>query len=85
MRLCKYANGTFVLLAQDVAGCLRVQDLETMMSKYVHDDGTISALCVDFAGQYIPLKHREEISLVARMVAQFHNQHINENPEVRTI
>lgn len=85
MRLFEYSNGTYTRILCDVVGSMSVATIEERMRKFVHADGRITALCLDFGGAYIPLCHETEIPLAAKMLAQFHNQHINVNPEVCTI
>lgn len=58
---------------------------EQKMEKYVHDDGSISALCIDVCGQYVPLVHRNDIHIVARILAAYHNDDIDNKTQVRSV
>ena len=83
MRLFEYGNGSFKLVIQNVAGSLNAKHVRDKMQTYVKEDGRITNLCVDFEGEYIPLANQCDIDIVSRLLARFHNQHINVNDQVR--
>tara|TARA_B100001540_G_scaffold284144_1_gene276197 strand:- start:3774 stop:4058 length:285 start_codon:yes stop_codon:yes gene_type:complete len=85
MRLIRYTDGCFRSIPFGGVSVVRPESIETMLHKYVNKDGSISSLSLEFGPTYIPLLHQSEIRLVAAMLAETHNQHINAMPEVRVI
>lgn len=85
MRLLLYKEGSFIHLTSFGAGLAQAADIEERLRKYVHNDGTISALSVLFEEVNIPLTHEAELHLVASLLAAEHNRHINAKEEVSFI
>lgn len=64
---------------------VQATSIERILRQHVNMDGSISSLSLEFGSALIPLVHESEIRLVAAMLAETHNQHINANLEVSVI
>ena len=87
MRLFTFDQGRVTHVPLTSSGSLTVEDAEGIMSPFIHDNDHITNLFVDFAGDFIPLTHRAEVRLVARMLVQYYNTytHMNVDSEVSFI
>ena len=73
MKLVVYKKGKIVplCLGRGVATECEIDDL--LRTKYVHKNGLISEVALDFEGTMIPLVSENELRLAVRLVTHFHN------------
>lgn len=71
--MCLTTSGSSVLLAEHVENTIR---------RHVHADGTISALSIDFCGNYIPLQNEDEARLAACFLVSYHNSLLPHGPRL---
>jgi len=68
--------GTTCVTEAFVAGLLQV---------HVRADGTVETLCLDFAGENVPLFDAAELRLAAALLCAYHNSLVRQNIEVRDL
>lgn len=49
--------------------------LERLLARHARADGSVHALCLDFAGQYVPIVCAAELRLASALVCAHHNAH----------
>ena len=67
MRLFRLSNGRFRNTC--LSSCCNASQMEEIIRQYVHTDGSISKLCLDFDGVFVPLANEGEIRLAAALLA----------------
>jgi len=63
--------------------CVTEAFVRDLLQAHVWADGSVSTLCLDFAGEYVPLADEAELRLAAAMLCAYHNSVVRENVEVR--
>lgn len=85
MKVLYHSEGLFRILPLPVASYSESahsrEGIESALRRHVRADGTIEGLCIDFAGEYIPLSHEQELPMLARMLAAY-GHHSNTSDQV---
>jgi len=55
------------------------EDVEKMLEPHVRCDGNIDTVFLKFEDEHIPVSHRGELRLVARLAAAYHNSLVHQN------
>lgn len=55
------------------------EDVEKMLEPHVRCDGNIDTVFLEFEDEHIPVSHRGELRLVARLAAAYHNSLVHQN------
>ena len=76
MKLVVYKKGKFVPFFLGKGICTQYEIEDRLRAKYVHSNGVISELALDFEGSMIPLLSEYELRLTVRLVTHFHNTYI---------
>lgn len=75
MKLLRYAKGRYnpISMHRFASQKLTAHEVEECIRRNVNMDGSISALCLDFSGGYVPLVSEDEVRLAAALLCMYHN------------
>lgn len=57
-------------------------EIEQLLEQYIDEEDKIENLSIDFCGVFVPVTHRSEVRLVARLVSVYHNSVIETSEQV---
>jgi len=83
MRLIDTGRGKLVMLPG--TACVTEAFVAGLMQAHVRVDGTVETLCLDFAGESVPLCDAAELRLAAVLLCAYHNSLVRQNIEVRKL
>jgi len=80
MRLFRYQAGRFQPVSLAATGVASAPEIEDAIRRSIKSHGSVDSLCLDFCGSFVPLVHEDELCLVARLLACYHNSLLPAGP-----
>lgn len=80
MQLLRYSKGKYntISMQKFANQKLTQHEVEECIRRNINMDGSISSLCLDFSGGYVPLVSEDEVRLTAALLCTYHNSLIQE-------